>query len=143
MIKSPLSFPRRTSSKGAQNKSSPKEIYPLDGRTFSSPSAINKNTIQTEFKKKSSGHNNKKKHYFNIRVGQEWLTCSGAMYEGVPLPSVLSSEAPAVTRPKSPIFTSVFWLNMMFSGCGGEKQANTRVRTAATSHRVRWRAPHL
>lgn len=69
------------------------------------------------------------------------LTCSGAMYDGVPLYSVLStrslaSSASAVTRPKSPIFTTLFRPNMMFSGCSRQKWSNISLRTGATSHRV-------
>lgn len=60
------------------------------------------------------------------------------MYEGVPLYTVLStgsvaSSASAVTRPKSPIFTSSFQLNMMFSGCSGQKRSSISLRPGATS----------
>lgn len=87
-------------------------------------------------------------HDFYTSISYGRLTCSGAMYEGVPLPFVLStrflpSEPPTVTRPKSPIFTSLFLLNMMFSGCGGIKQSNVSFGTGASSRQVQWRPPHL
>lgn len=126
-MKSPFFFQCWTTSKGAQNKSSPKEIYPLSGRTFSCLSAINqKHNAKFFFFSKLATII--RKDIFMICIGYEWLTCSGGMYQGVPLYTVLSSKflaskAPTVTRPKSPIFTFSFsfLLNMMFSGCGKKK----------------------
>lgn len=135
-IKSPLSFLHWRCSKGAQSKSSPRQICPLFGRMFPFPSDINRQ--HNTDRKNCYGLAIRKDPFFNVSIGYKGLTCSGAMYEGVPLYTVLStgtvaSSASTVTRPKSPIFTSLFLLNMMFSGCSGQKGSSISLRPGATS----------